>query len=174
MSWGDAGDIATCVQAVLLVVAAYFAVGQVSEASKARKLAIIMPLRYEIDSLDARRNRHALFNDLPEDLTSLTPEQDEIVDRVVVEYDNLGRLIRAKLIDFDLLAQFYSQSTERCWRKVEPWIGKERARRGNDLYANGFEMFAERCIAYNTQRVSGMLTPFRRDPTSPPPGANQT
>jgi hypothetical protein len=173
MSWSDAGDIATCVQAALLIVAAYFAVSQVREASRARKLAVLMPLRYEIDSLDARRNRHALFNDLPDDLTSLAPEEDEIVDRVVVEYDNLGMLIRVGLIDVDLLAQLYSPSTERCWRRVESWVGKERARRGHGLYANGFEMFAKHCIAYNARLVSGGLTPFRRESANRAPGTNQ-
>jgi len=174
MSWNDAADIATCVQTVLLLIAAFFAVGQVREASQARKLAILMPLRYEIDSLAARRNRQALFNDLPDDLTSLSPEQEEIVDRVVVEYDNLGQLLRARLIDFALLAQFYSPSTERCWRKVEPWIEKERTRRGNHLYANAFEAFARRCIDYNATLIPGGLAPFRRRPTPPGSGADRT
>ncbi len=111
--WVTAGAVAACVQTVVLLVAAYLAVGQVKEASRARKLAIIVPLRYEIDSTEAQRNRLTLFNDLPEDLTALEPEQDVVVDKVVVEYDNLGKLVHARLIDFELLAQFYSPSTER-------------------------------------------------------------
>lgn len=160
--WAVASAVATCVQTVILLTAAYFAVGQVKEASRARKLAILMPLRYDIDSPAARNNRYVLFNDLPEDLTSLDDAQDKVVDRVVVEYDNLGQLVRAKLIDFKLLASLYAPSTERCWRRVKPWVEKERDRRGGAPYADALEDFAERCIQYNERQHAPGHRPFRR------------
>lgn len=73
-----------------MIAAAYYALNQFQEARRARELAILIPLRYEIDGEGSRKNRYALFNELPDDLTSLTREQDLVVDQVVVEYDNLG------------------------------------------------------------------------------------
>jgi hypothetical protein len=147
---------------VILIAAAYYALTQVKEARRARMLAIVMPLRYELDSLESRQNRYTLFNELPENLTSLTDEQDLIVDRVVVEYDNIGSLVINDLIDFQLMAALYSKSTERCWRRVKQWVEEERGRRGGASYAEPFEMFATRCIEYNAQRYGGNLQPFSR------------
>lgn len=160
--WSVASAIATYVQTVILLGAAYIAVGQVREASRARKLAILMPLRYDIDSPAARHNRYVLFNELPEDLMTLDGAQDSVVDRVVVEYDNLGQLVRAHLIDFKLVASWYAPSAERCWRRVKPWVEKERARRGGAPFAVAFEEFAQRCINYNARLHSPGHQPFRR------------
>ena len=121
-----------------------------------------MPLRHEIDSLESRQNRRALFNDLPVDLTRLTQKQDLVVDRVVVDYDNIGNLVANDLVSFDLMAAFYSNSTERCWRRVEPWVTKERERRGGAPYADSFEKFAIRCVEYNEQKHRAGLEPFKR------------
>lgn len=160
--WSVASAIATCVQTVILLGAAYFAVGQVREAGRSRKLAILMPLRYDIDSPAARHNRYMLFNELPEDLTSLDGAQDSVVDRVVVEYDHLGQLVRAQLIDFKLVALWYAPSTERCWRRVRPWVEQERERRGGASFAVAFEELAQRCIKYNARFHSPGHHPFRR------------
>lgn len=160
--WSAISAIATCIQTVILIAASYYALNQFREARRARVLAILMPLRYEIDGPESRENRFKLFNELPEDLTSLTREQDLVVDQVVVEYDNLGKLIRVGLVDFEVLASMYSLSTERCWRRVAPWVAKERERRGGGLYAEPFQMFAERCIEYNAQTHTEELQPFKR------------
>ena len=54
-----------------------------------------------IDSPESRQNRYALFNELPDDLTSeLTAEQDRVIDRVVVEYENIGSLVVYEFIAF--------------------------------------------------------------------------
>ena len=89
-----------------VVAAAYYAFTQVKEARQDRLLNIIISLRHDIDSTESRQNRYALFNELPDDLTtSLTAEQDQVVDRVVVEYDNIGSLVINGFIEFDLDSQ---------------------------------------------------------------------
>ena len=160
--WSAISAIAACVQTVILIAAAYYALNQFQEARRARELAILIPLRYEIDGEGSRKNRYALFNELPDDLTSLTREQDLVVDQVVVEYDNLGKLIRAGLVKFEVLAGMYSLSTERCWRRVAPWVEKERLRRHGGPYAEPFEEFAERCIEYNSRTHAEGQHPFKR------------
>jgi hypothetical protein len=90
-AWAGIAAIAAAIQTAILAAAAYYALTQVREARQIRLLQIITSLRHDIDSTESRQNRYALFNELPDDLTSsLTAEQDRVVDRVVVEYDNIG------------------------------------------------------------------------------------
>lgn len=148
---------------MILAAAAYYAYTQVREARRARLLSILTSLRHDLDSTEARQNRYTLFNELPDDLASpLTAEQDNVVDRVVVEYENIGSLVVNEFIDFDLMASLYGNSTERSWRKVKPWVRRERIRRNNAPYATNFEKFAKKCIEYNAQKHQGGLQPFRR------------
>lgn len=122
-----------------------------------------MSLRHDIDSTESRQNRYVLFNELPGDLTSsLTAEQGRVVDRVVVEYDNIGSLVMNGFIDFDLLASLYGNSAERCWKRTEPWIQKERMHRNGGPYAPYFEEFAKKCIEYNKRKHPEGLEPFKR------------
>jgi hypothetical protein len=162
-TWAGIAAIAAVIQTAILAAAAYYALTQVREARKIRLLQIITSLRHDIDSTESRQNRYALFNELPDDLTSsLTAEQDQVVDRVVVEYDNIGSLVINGFIDFDLVASLYGNSTERSWKRTEPWIKKERMRRNGAPYAPSFEEFAKKCIEYNSRRRPAEIEPFKR------------
>jgi hypothetical protein len=68
----------------------------------------------------------------------------------------VGKTTLLELVKFGfggdgLLAPVVLQSvndTERCWRRVRPWVEKERARRGSNLYAQGSK--SSRKIASST------------------------
>lgn len=150
-------------QTVILAAAAYYAFTQVREAQRGRLLNILLSLREYIDSPESRTNRTALFNELPDDLTSpLTAEQETVVSRVVVEYENIASLVINGFIDFNLIADLYGNGAERSWKKVEPWIMKERALRNNATYAPNFEKFAKKCVEYNARKHGEELQIFRR------------
>ena len=135
-AWAGIAAIAAAIQTVVLTAAAYYAFTQAREARRVRLLNILISLRHDIDSSESRQNRYALFNELPDDLTSpLTAEQDRVVDRVVVEYENIASLVINGFIDFNLIASLYGNSTERSWKRVEPWIQKERMPRNSAPYA---------------------------------------
>jgi hypothetical protein len=162
-AWAGIAAIAAAIQTVVLTAAAYYAFTQAREARRVRLLNILISLRHDIDSSESRQNRYALFNELPDDLTSpLTAEQDRVVDRVVVEYENIASLAINGFIDFNLIASLYGNSTERSWKRVEPWIQKERMRRNSAPYATNFEEFAKKCVEYNAQKRPGGLDPFKR------------
>lgn len=161
--WAAIAAIAAATQTVILVAAAYYAFTQVREARNDRRANIFLSLRDYIDSPESRRNRYMLFNELPEDLASeLTVEQDRVIDRVVVEYENIGSLVVKGFIDFKLVADLYGNSAERSWKRVKPWIQKERARRNNATYVPNFEKFAKKCIEYNARKYGEELQAFRR------------
>jgi hypothetical protein len=169
--WAAIAAIAAVTQTVVLAAAAYYAFTQVREAQRARLLDTLIALRQDIDSEESRLNRYALFNELPDDLTSsLTPEQDRVVDRIVVEYENIGSLVVNGFIDFNLIADLYGNSAERSWKRAEPWIMKERMRRNDAAYLSNFEKFAKKCIEYNLQKHGEELQPFRR--AAKPPRSN--
>jgi uncharacterized membrane protein YuzA (DUF378 family) len=160
--WAGIAAIAAVIQTAILGIAAIYALMQLKEARRLRQLSVLTSLRY-IDSEESRENRYKLFNTLPDNLaSSLTVEQDRLVDRVVVEYDEIGKLAVNGFIDFDLIASYYGESTERSWKRTEPWIQKERMRRNNAPYVPYFEELAKRCIEYNIQRHPEGREPFRR------------
>jgi hypothetical protein len=162
-AWAGIAAIAAAIQTAILAIAARYALNQAKEAKHVRLLSILMSLRHDIDSSESRRNRYVLFNKLPDDLTcSLTAEQDQVVDQVVVEYDNIGSLVINGFIEFSLIASLYGDSTERSWKRTEPWIQKERRRRDNAPYAPYFEEFAKRCITYNARKHPRAREPFKR------------
>jgi hypothetical protein len=171
--WAAIAAIAAATQTVILAAAAYYAFTQVREARNTRLLNVLLSLRDYIDSPESRQNRYELFNELPDDLTSgLTAEQDKVIDRVVVEYENLGSLVVNKLIGFQLIADLYGNSAERSWKRVAPWVQKERARRNNATYVPNFEKFAEKCAEYNARKHGEELQTFRRA-TKLPKGKNR-
>jgi hypothetical protein len=161
--WAVIAAIAAAAQTVIIAAAACYAYIQVREVRRARLLSILISLRQDIDSTEARQNRYKLFNELPDDLaSSLTAEQDWVIDRVVVEYENIGSLVANGFIKFNLISSLYGSSTERSWKRAEPWVQKERIRRNSAPYATNFEKFAKKCIEYNAQKHQGGLQPFKR------------
>jgi hypothetical protein len=161
--WVAIAAIAAAIQTVIIAAAAYYAFTQVRESRKDRRANILLSLRDYIDSAESRQNRYALFNELPDDLTSgLTVEQDRVIDRVVVEYENIGSLVVKGFIDFKLIADLYGNSAERSWKRVKPWVQKERARRNNGTYVPNFEKFAKECTEYNARKHGEELQTFRR------------
>jgi hypothetical protein len=161
--WAAIAAIAASAQTVILAGAAWYASRQVREARNDRRVNIMLSLRDYIDSPESRQNRYVLFNDLPDDLTSeLTAEQDKVIDRVVVEYESIGSLVVKGFINFDLMADLYGNSAERSWKRVKPWVQKERARRNNATFLPNFEKFAKECIEYNARKHGEELQTFRR------------
>lgn len=92
-------------------------------------------------------------------------EEEHIVDRVVVDYDYLGKLVQSGVLEFDLVAKLYSRTFERCWRRTEPWVTRERKLRGGEPYLMDFETVARRCVDHNVVQRFGELEPFRRTST---------
>jgi hypothetical protein len=166
--WAVVAAIAAAIQTAILAVAAFYAFTQVREAQRTRLLNIRTTLRQEIDSEESRKNRRALFNELPDDLTSsLTAEQEWVVDRVVIEYENIASLIEDGLIDFNLIADLYGNGAVRSWKRVEPWIQKQRALRNNATFAPNFEKFAWKCIEYNMRKHGEELQIFKHAVDAP-------
>jgi hypothetical protein len=165
---GIATAVATAAQAIIVGIAAIFALRQVWQARQARLASTLVSIRNDIDSPESRENRYELFHNLPDDLTSpLTKKQTKVVDRVVVEYEFIGALVFVnKLIDFKVIARLYAPSTERSWHRVKPWIESQRDLRNDERYATNFQKLAEESIEFNRQAGRGPLQPFRQ-PDSP-------
>jgi hypothetical protein len=69
---------------------------------------------------------------------------------------------KGRALAFDLMADLYGNSAERSWKRVKPWVQKERARRNNATYLPNSEQFAKKCIKYNAQKHGEELQTFRR------------
>lgn len=154
-SWSTIAALAACVQTIIVAIAAIYVLRQVKEAGRARRLSAAIPLFQHMDSDIARQTRYKLFNELPDDLTALTVEQERVVDRVVVDYDYLAKLVSSGVLEFAIVASLYSRTFERCWRRTEPWVLRERKLRSGEPYLKDFEAVARRCMDYNVLQRFG-------------------
>jgi hypothetical protein len=146
-----------------VAVAAYYGLGQIREARRARTLTVLLPLFERLDSPEARKNRYLLFNTLPENLDGeLTSSENWVADRIVADYDLISNLVVAGLVDYEIIEFFYSKSFERCWRRLEPWVRRERQLRSGGPFASSFEAVAQRCIRHNQSEHAPGSVPFRR------------
>jgi hypothetical protein len=78
--WAAVGAVAATVQAVVVVLAAAYAWGQLREARNARNLSVLIRLNDVMDTDSADEDRKRLFNELPDDLTEpLSPEDYALI-----------------------------------------------------------------------------------------------
>jgi hypothetical protein len=145
------GAAAAVIQAVVVVIAAIYALGQVRESKKSRSADIALHLFERLHNRSASERRRTLYQEIPAAYPTLTYEQDRIVQDVISDFYMVGYLVEEKLLDFELVAGLYYGSVIRTWQVTEQYIMHERSRRGT-AYAHYFESLYRRCREYQLAR----------------------
>jgi hypothetical protein len=141
--WIIAGVLAAISQTLIIAIAALVAVRQLRETSRQRKFDALLRVYRTIGSSDARENRRAIYEELPNSPEKLTPEQWRLVGDVAVMFDHIGALAKFALIDEKELLETHGPMIARLWSRLEPYIQYERARLGPGRVA-AFEALAKR------------------------------
>jgi hypothetical protein len=150
----------------VVVIAAIYALGQVRESKKSRSADIALHLFERLHNRNASERRRALYQEIPAAYPALSEEQDRIVQDVISDFYMVGYLVEEKLLDFEIIAGLYYGSVIRAWQVTEPYIMRERQRRGT-AYAHYFESLYHRCQAYRSaQRPTDDPTIYLKAPAN--------
>jgi len=134
--------------------AGYFAVQELSEASKTRYMEISDKLFNELNSIeniDARRTVYRLGNGNPgEDLSS---EQSDAIKKVLNTLDHVAFLTQKGWIPDEIIMPWMHPMIAKSWEKLEPYVMDQRQQRGEPYYYEHAGDLAERCFAWRQKHL---------------------
>lgn len=146
--------ISVVIAAASVVAASTFYSFQIRNQMRVRKTDLVMRLYSTWDSLEFQEAFHAVYrsdtHDLDSTLASLEGKR-HVGSYVFYFYDQVGALLRRKLIDYDLVDDLLGNSTRQLWEKVEPVIREVRERSDDPRLYEHFEYLYEEM----TRRGSG-------------------
>jgi hypothetical protein len=133
------------VQAVVVVIALFYARHQLSEAARSRELNATTQLLTEIGAHEIRKARgYVLYELAPNfDVSKLEREEMHKISSLAVGYDRLGYMIFEELLPpkaFKALFAFHGDDIELVWRKIEPFV-RDHQRRADPKRPNYCKYF---------------------------------
>ena len=149
VNWEAISAIATCVASLVVIIALIYGMQQLREMQRTRAVTVFLPLFQSLQTAAASRLRAQIYNDVPTDLSGITPEHEAIMNEVINQLDFLGFLTERNLIEFELIAPFFYGTTIRCWRRLEPYVQAQRQLR-KTRFAWYFERLFIRCEQFVT------------------------
>jgi hypothetical protein len=147
---GNWAAIAQVIQSVAVLFALIYAVVQLNEAGKARKLQATRELVNELGHEDMRKDRWWALYEM-DDPTKLDEDQRWRARRIAVAYDRVGYMVKQRLIPRDALFDFQQDEIKKLWEKLEPIIREEQKRRPHHcahfeyLFKNGCHSWRREC-----------------------------
>ena len=133
---GVAG-VSIVIAAASVVVAATFYSFQIRNQLRVRKTDLVMRLYTTWDSLEFQRAFHTVywadFHDY-DSAMAVTGGERQLWTYLLSFYDQVGVLLRRRLIEYDMVDDLLGNSTRQLWEKVVPMIGEARERYDPRLY----------------------------------------
>jgi hypothetical protein len=158
--------VAAVIQTVIVAVAAAYGLVQLSEAKRSRRMSAVMPIFERLHDAEATERRRLLYQEIAPAFPNLSPAQESIIQEVISDFHFVGYLVEKRLIEFHLVADLYYGTVVRCWQACEPYVQRDRQRRGT-RYAAYFESFYYRCLEYG--RIYKAAEPVLTFGTPPAP-----
>ena len=133
---GIAG-VSIVIAAASVAAASTFYSFQIRNQLRLRKTDLVMRLYSTFDSLEFQRAFHTIywadFHDY-DSAMAITGGERQVWSYVLCFYDQVGVLLRRKLIDLDLVDDLLGNSMRQIWEKVAPAIREARDRYDPRLY----------------------------------------
>jgi hypothetical protein len=129
--------------------AGYFAVQELSEASKSRYLEISDKLFNELNSkenIEARRIVYGLRNKNSDE--NLSQEQREAIKKVLNSLDRVAFLTQKGWIPDDIIMPWMHPMIAKSWVELEPYVLQQRQQRGEPYYYQHAGELADRCLVW--------------------------
>jgi hypothetical protein len=148
--WSTLASIATVLGVVFVISAAMVALRQLKEMTKARHLEAMLQVYEMIGSEAARKNRRFIYTELKSAPEELTFEERELVEKVIVVYERIGKLVESDLVPRDELLEGHCEVILRSWKKLEPYIRHYR-KVSSGRHAKHFETLARVAQEYHSK-----------------------
>ena len=145
-NWQDVAALFTIVQAVVVVIALFYAWHQLREATRSRELNATIQLWTEIGAPEIRKARGYVLYELPPNCDVSKLNRDE-VSSLAVAYDRVGFMIFEELLPpraFKALFTFHGDDIGLVWNKIKPFVDytREVADPKRPNYCKCFEQLA--------------------------------
>ncbi len=134
--------------------AGYFAVQELSEASKTRYMEISDKLFNELNSIEnieARRTVYRLGSRNPDE--DLSPEQGQAIKKVLNTLDHVAFLTQKGWIPDEIIMPWVHPMIAKSWEKLEPYVIYQREQRCEPYYYEHAGDLAERCFAWRQKHL---------------------
>lgn len=120
------------------------------------KLSALLEVFKLLNDEDARNYRKFLFMDLyyreHNEQSSRNPEQfDELAQKVRADFDQVGSLVREKLVPKNAFLRVYWDTTIRSWNALHTNVMNERNVRNNTTYMENFEWLNRKANEYKAR-----------------------
>jgi hypothetical protein len=129
--------VSIVIAAASVVAASTFYSFQIRNQLRVRKTDIVMRLYTTWDSLEFQRAFHTVywadFHDY-DSAMAITGGERQLWTYLLSFYDQVGVLLRRRLIEFDMVDDLLGNSTRQLWEKVAPMIREARERYDPRLY----------------------------------------
>ena len=139
-------SVSIVLAAASVVAASTFYSFQIRNQLRLRKTDLVMRLYATFDSLEFQRAFHHIywadFHDYDSAMATTGGER-QLWSYVLCFYDQVGVLLRRKLIEFDLVDDLLGNSTRQIWEKVAPAILEARERYDPRLYEHFEYLYGE-------------------------------
>jgi hypothetical protein len=137
--------VSIVIAAASVVAASTFYSFQIRNQLRVRKTDLVMRLYTTWDSLEFQRAFHTVywadFHDY-DSAMAITGGERQLWTYLLSFYDQVGVLLRRRLIEFDMVDDLLGNSTRQLWEKVAPMIREARDRYDPRLYEH-FEFLYE-------------------------------
>jgi hypothetical protein len=153
--WNDFASLATIIGACVVIYAAFVAVSQVKEMTRARHLEGMIRVYEMIGSDRARTARRFIYSELSSEPDATSPEERDNLEYVSVSLDQIGVLVSAGLVPSEQLFGSHCEMITRSWDRLAPYI-LYRRHHLDHTFAVHFEELANSARAYQlAHSVSG-------------------
>ena len=129
--------VSIMIAAASVVAASTFYSFQIRNQLRVRKTDLVMRLYTTWDSLEFQKAFHTVywadFHDY-DSAMAITGGERQLWTYLLSFYDQVGVLLRRRLIEFDMVDDLLGNSTPQLWEKVVPMIREARERYDPRLY----------------------------------------
>src|SRR5215831_9950354 len=129
--------VSIVIAAASVAAASTFYSFQIRNQLRVRKTDLVMRLYTTFDSLEFQQAFHTVywadFHDY-DSAMAITGGERQLCSYLLSFYDQVGRLLRRRLIEFDMVDDLLGNSTRQLWEKIVPAIREARERYDPRLY----------------------------------------
>jgi hypothetical protein len=138
---------AQTVQAVVVVVAAVYAYGQVRESRATRRADITLQLLARLNDQSVTLRKRRLYRVVAKRINRPRESDKRLLSQIANEYHAIGYVLKLGLIDREVILGIHYAAVCRAWKAMEPWVMSQRAERGT-LYGEYFEYLRDEAKEY--------------------------
>ncbi len=120
--WGIIASFSNFAALIVLIVTAAIIGRQLREMTRTRHLEAMLKVYDLISSSEARSMRKFIYNELNSDPDKISCEERNIVEQVCVDFDNIGKLVKSRLVPANELLESHCEMFIRIWQKLAPYI----------------------------------------------------